>query len=125
MSIASILDFFNLIDRAEGAASRAKYKTLGWTFHIPRNCGYRGGDIEFFLLNFGVVIFERRVTSDEWIFSVKTRQARWAEYLLHRHGIPVTTQPFDPKNRFWGGRYPPGSQPGDGLKPNDRAWREG
>ncbi len=34
-------------------------------------------------------------------FRVKRRQARWAEYLLERAGVPVVSAPIDARNIQW------------------------
>lgn len=85
-----------------------------WTFWVPRNAGYRGIEIERLLTRHGVRIWGRGFLGDFLYFRVKKRQARWAEYLLWRAGIPVVSQPFNPRNQTYGEQYPPGSEPPGG-----------
>jgi hypothetical protein len=87
-----------------------------WTIYVPCNSGWRGIDIERLLRRYGVKIWDRAFTRDCITFRVKRRQANWAEYLLWRKGIPVCSRPFDPRNRIYGERYPPGSEPPTGGK---------
>lgn len=134
-NILDILDLFNLIDRVEGlvarfvhadwsgAASRSGASgvlselgrsALGansWTFHVPIDCGWTGAGIERFLAKYGVVIWGRRVTSGHLHFSVKHRQANWAEYLLLRQGIPLAGRTFNDRNPGYGEAHAPGDAP--------------
>lgn len=82
-----------------------------WTLYVPRNCGWRGIDIERLLRRHGVKIWGRGFTNEYLTFRVKRRQANWAEYLLWRRGIPVYSHPFNPRNRLYAERHAPGSEP--------------
>jgi len=124
--IADFLDCFNWIDRIDGFVSLLRNGGSQWTFQIPRDCGWTGGQIERFLSQYGVAMWGRRVKSDSLCFGVKRRQANWAEYLLRRRGIPVLNRSFNPLNEDYGEWYAPGSTPGDGRPPyrRDRSWLE-
>jgi hypothetical protein len=117
-----LLDAFNWIDRAQGvlmslrhARPRRRARQRGeagsWTFQIPRTAGWSGADIERFLNRYGIIVWGRRVTSQYLIFTVKRRQANWAEYLLLRRGIPVATQPYNSLNTAYGAAHAPGDAP--------------
>jgi hypothetical protein len=82
-----------------------------WHFCVPRNCGWSGIEMERLLRRHGVKIWDRDFTHDCLTFCVKRRQANWAEYLLRRRGIPVVSQPFNPRNAEYARRHAPGSEP--------------
>ncbi len=82
-----------------------------WTLSIQRNAGWSGLDAEELLRRHGVPVWGRWFIQDNLLFCVKKRQARWAEYLLMRRGIPVTSGPFDPRNVLYARRHAPGSEP--------------
>jgi hypothetical protein len=135
VGILDLMDALNWVDRVEGLISsfvhadwkgasrkrgrggiagelgRALTGGSSWSFHIPRASGWSGADIERFLSHYGIVIWGRRVTSEHFIFSVKERQANWAEYLLLRRGLPVSGRSYNPLNPVYGQRYAPGDQP--------------
>ena len=56
------------------------------------------------LKKYHVVVFGRRATSKHLIFSVKTAQAEYAEYLLLRYGAKVVSR-FNPKNAGWASKH--------------------
>jgi len=82
-----------------------------WRFHIPRQEGMSGYEIERMLARYGVSIWGRGFDADSIYFSVKQEQANWAEYLLKRRGITVVTMPYNPLNDLYPERHPPGSMP--------------
>ena len=82
-----------------------------WTIQVSRHCGWSGAQIEKLLGRYGVRVWGRGFNGDEIYFRVKERQARWAEYLLMRRGIPVTSPPYDPRNANYAERYTPGDEP--------------
>lgn len=110
MNWLDFMDLFNWIDRAEWLASALRYRDLGRTVRIEHADGQTGAGWEDLLKRYHVVIYGRRVTSKHLVFSVKTKQAKWAEYLLLRAGAPVVTR-FDGRNAAWaskhGGQLPP------------------
>ena len=81
------------------------------TIWVRRDTGFTGAEIESLLFRHGVRIWGRGFVDDEIYFRVKKRQARWAEYLLLRRGVPVTNSAFDPRNRKYAERYSPGDEP--------------
>ena len=125
--VADFLDWFNWVDRIDGLVCSLSSGGEGrWTFEIPRDHGWTGGQIERFLTHYGVSVWGRRVRSDSLCFSVKRRQANWAEYLLRRRGIPILNRSLNPLNEAYGEWYAPGSEPGDGSPRfgTGRSWRE-
>ncbi len=82
-----------------------------WTIFVHRRAGWSGVELEQFLRRYGVRIWGRGFSGDHFCFRVKQRQARWAEYLLLRRGIPVTSVPFDPRNLTSAERHAPGDEP--------------
>ncbi len=126
-----ILAHFDLIDWIEGIVSTFRYAdwkgayqrhgamgvmnecvasiagTNYWILSIQRNAGWSGIEAEALLRRHGVAIWGRWFTQDDLLFCVKKRQARWAEYLLSRRGIPVTSGPFDPRNLEYTERHTP------------------
>lgn len=85
-----------------------------WTLMVPQDSGWPGIEIERVLTRHGVRIWGRGFMGDCLYFRVKRRQARWAEYLLWRAGVPVVSRSFDPRNRDYPQRHPPGSEPTGG-----------
>ena len=56
---------------------------------IDRNCGVSGQQVEDMLKQHGVAVWGRGFTESTLTFHVKEQQARWTEYLLQRHNVPV------------------------------------
>ena len=82
-----------------------------WRFAVPRDAGLSGWEIEKMLAEYGVSIWGRWFDSDNLYFNVKQEQANWAEYLLRRRGVAVTTALYNPLNDLYPDRHPPGSMP--------------
>jgi hypothetical protein len=130
-----VLARFDLIDRIEGVISNflnADWKgAIGesgfagiaaelartlvganrWRIYISREGDWSGREAERFLRRYGVVVWDRGFTGPDIYFSVKERQANWAEYLLLRRGIPVSGRLYDPKNTIYAQQHAPGDQP--------------
>jgi hypothetical protein len=81
------------------------------TICVSRYSHWRGIDIERLLYRHGVKVWDRGIAGDELYFCVKRRQVKWAEYLLLRAGVPVTSVLNEPRNAEWAASYPPGSEP--------------
>lgn len=129
------MDMFNLIDRIEGLLARfsnADYAgaakrsggigvaaeltrsalgTNSWTFRVRNDTEWTGDDIERYLRRYGVMIWGRRVTGRHLIFSVKERQANWAEYLMMRRGILLEGRTFNRLNEEYRKAHAPGDSP--------------
>lgn len=71
-----------------------------WTFFIPYDKALQNGrnalDIENLLRQNGVKTWGRQITGGDLFFSVNLEQARWAEYLLLRAGIPLSETSMGP-----------------------------
>ena len=139
MDLLDIPAYFDLIDRIEGAVST--FLNADWqgarqrngasgvvsefaacltsrnapTIRVSRYSHWRGIDVERLLKRHGVKIWDRGIAGDDFYFCVKQRQVKWAEYLLLRAGVPVTSALVDPRNLQYAQKYAPGSEP-----PNQR-----
>jgi hypothetical protein len=135
MDFLDIPEYFDPINRIEGMAST--FLNADWegayhrggvagviaefvacltshnapTIRVSRYSHWRGIDIERLLKRHGVKVWDRGIAGDDLYFCVKRRQAKWAEYLLLRAGVPVTSVLNEPRNLAWTARYPPGSEP--------------
>ncbi len=94
-----------------GEFARSLVGANRWRFWVPRDAGWSGIEIERFLRRYGVVVWDRGFVGNDYYFSVKARQANWAEYLLLRRGIPITGSLFNPANRAYGEQRAPGDAP--------------
>ena len=73
---------------------------------------FTGVEVETLLHQYGIRIWGREMTNpDERAFLVKRRQAVWAEYILCRAGIPLTSPLLDPRNARYRQQHAPGSMP--------------
>jgi len=59
------------------------------TFLIPENCGWSGRQIEHMLRSHGIKTWGLMIIDRKLRITVRLAQARWAQYLLDREGIPV------------------------------------
>lgn len=75
------------------------------TIRISRKTSPPGIDIERLLNRYGVKVWDRGASGAELYFCVKRRQVKWAEYVLLRAGIPVTSSPAEPRNSEWAAQY--------------------
>lgn len=81
------------------------------TIRVARHSPWRGIDVEMLLKRHGVKVWDRGIAGDDLYFCVKRRQVEWAEYLLLRAGVPVTSVLNEPRNLEWTEDYAPGSEP--------------
>jgi hypothetical protein len=135
MDPLDIFEYFDPINRIEGAVST--FLNADWlgafdrdgvlgllselidsitsqnapTICVARESPWRGIDIERLLDRYGVKVWDRGLAGDDLYFCVKRRQVRWAEYVLLRAGVPVTSVLNEPRNREYAERYPPGYLP--------------
>jgi hypothetical protein len=61
------------------------------TFLIPEACGWSGRQIERLLKGNGIRVWGLMIVNRTIMLTVRQAQARWAQYLLDRDGIPVET----------------------------------
>lgn len=120
MSIGETLeDIFGALNIGEallGLFWSAVYRDSGHEFQIQR--ADKGGamsfpDIERILGERGVKTYWYGYSGSKLTFRVKVRQAKWAEYVLLRAGVPLLNPAFDHRNATWaaqhkhGGKLPP------------------
>ena len=82
MNWLNILDAFNVGARIERWIGSAVKRDAGHKITLPRTGQMSGRDAEKLLKRRGVAVWGGRTTSDKFVFYVKRRQARWAEYIL-------------------------------------------
>jgi len=106
MKILSIIDAFNVIARADGILhgalnfrhSKGGKRKLTWEpglteFRVSRVGQHSGADCDRMLARYYIDAHAKRVTSDEFIFSVPSHKAQWAAYILARGGVNTTQAP--------------------------------
>jgi hypothetical protein len=62
------------------------------TFLIPEECGWSGHQIKQMLTGHGIRVWGLMFHGHTLLLSVRNTQARWAEYLLTHHGIPLLNE---------------------------------
>ena len=67
-------------------------------FSFSRRTEWRGIDIERLLRRHGIRLWERSLDSKDLYFNVKAGQARFAEYVMLRAGVPLTSEWVDPRH---------------------------
>lgn len=73
---------------------------------------FTGVEVELLLRQYGIRIWGREMTNpNERAFLVKRRQAVWAEYILCRAGVPLTSPLLDPRNARYRQQHAPDSMP--------------
>lgn len=134
-AIVDAIAALDMIDRIEGVVSgflnadwRGAYSRGGaaglvaelgrtatgsnrWRFSVPRDCEWNGAEVERFLRHYGVAVWDRGFDANDLHFSVKKRQANWAEYLLLRRGVPLSGPLFNAQNAVYGAHHAPGDRP--------------
>ena len=60
-----------------------------FTFLVPDDCGWSPRDIRRLLRDYGVRAWGLMVVNRTILLTVRRAQARWAEYLLCRAGVPI------------------------------------
>jgi hypothetical protein len=133
--LLELLAYFDLIDPIEGLLSTFRYADWQAAYQrrgiyglcdeffasiLARNCStiwvlrrtdWSGAQIETLLMRHGVRIWGRGFRGNRIFFRVKKRQVRWAEYLLLRAGVIITSAIVDPRNLRYAESYLPGSEP--------------
>ena len=122
------------IDRAEGLISAVRYgdwkrasatgpagyaieffrSTTGLNcarFSIPAKGNHNLVEVEKLLRRYGIPVFGRTYDAGHMYFSVKKRQARWAEYIMLNAGVELANPTFDRRNPGYVGRHGPGWMP--------------
>lgn len=89
-------------------------------FTFSRHGDFTGMEVEYLLRQYGIRCWGREMDDpDELAVLVKQKQAIWAEYILCRAGVPLTSQLLDLRNAEYGQRHtgtmpPPWTQRGIG-----------
>lgn len=81
----------NIVADIEDLVNRVLRRDAGWVIRIPRSYNRRGIEIVSMWNRYHVASWAYRIDSTHLIYTVKRRQARWAEYLLCRMGCPPET----------------------------------
>ncbi len=138
---SSLMDLFddlcgplNLIDRLEGLLMALRYGdyrhagkngVLGYAgevassltgantfrFALLRSGPHSLNEVEALLKRYGVPIVGRTHDATCMYFSVKRRQARWAEYVMLQAGVELANAAFDNRNPGYVGTHAPGYMP--------------
>lgn len=104
----------NLINRLEGLVRLGYYQDSGVRFALLRLD--KGGthtlpEVRSLLHRYGIVLFGCTHDAQCIYFTVKKRQATWAEYLLLHAGVELKNPPVDPRNAHHVANHPPGWMP--------------
>jgi hypothetical protein len=59
------------------------------TFFVEAKSGWSANEIDRLLRSRGVHVWGELIVADEIMFTVRQAQARWAQYLLERAGVPI------------------------------------
>lgn len=140
MDILDIARYFDPIDRIEGAIStflnadwRRAWRRAGLlgvasemvacltsrnapTLRVRRGCGWNGQMVEGLLGRYGVKVWDRGASGEELYFCVKRRQVKWAEYVLNRAGVVLTSKAYEPRNAEWAEQHNGAAIPAWGNK---------
>ena len=119
MNIMDLLDDLvfgplNLIDRFEGLLKAVLYRDAGYRMAIPRldkGGRYSLSEVQQTLRQYGVATYGHTHDARSMHFSVKKRQARWAEYILLHAGVELTSPTFDERNPGYVTQHEPGYMP--------------
>ncbi|MEM7533965.1 MAG: hypothetical protein AAF639_17410 [Chloroflexota bacterium] len=87
-----------MINSLDGWFGRTQHGPMH-RFTISREGDFNGYDIEQLMQKYGIRIWGREMDGDtELAFLVKETQAVWAEYLMCRSGIPLTSPLLEPRH---------------------------
>jgi hypothetical protein len=78
---------------------RALTGMSAWPFFVPADRGWHPSSIRPILHTYGIPTWGWGQQGSEYFFQVKLRQANWAQYLLHQHGVPLSGQLLDEGRR--------------------------
>jgi hypothetical protein len=94
-----ILRFFpEIVNPVDGLYARVVHGSMH-RFSFATGAGVSGHQVEKMLRTYGIRIWGREMENpEERAFLVKQSQAKWAEYLLCRAGVPLTCPLLDPRN---------------------------
>ena len=103
MSITELFNFLvpDVIKGIDDAVAVSRYGR-GVMLTWERGQGFSGADVEQLLRRYGVRVYARKHATkagDDFGVTVTTGQARWAENILRRAGVPLTSPLVDESNR--------------------------
>ena len=86
-----ILEFGTVFDWISPLIAAVQDITNGpsHTFMMHENCGWSGRAIANTLRRHGVKTWGHMIVNHSIMITVRRKQARWAQYLLEREGIPI------------------------------------
>ena len=108
-NIAGSLNYF---DRIAGLFWSVVYRDTGHRFKImyeDKGGEHTRGEIQKILAKYHIPTYSQGFDSDFLYFRVKSRQAKWADYLMRRAGVEIVGEPL-------------GTDPGVGPLP--KAWAD-
>lgn len=104
---------FDLLNPLDGLLARARHGQMH-RFTWPQSSDFTGIEVESILQRYGIPCWGRQVSlnpGDDYGLLVKASQAVWAEHLLCKAGVPLSSQLLDPRNAAYaeraGGTMPP------------------
>jgi hypothetical protein len=100
----------DIINWLDGMIGRAMHGPMH-QFTFSRKGDYSGVEVEIILRQYGIRVWGREADADEIGILVKRKQAVWAEYLLCRAGVPLTSELLDPRNAAYRQRHAHGAMP--------------
>lgn len=107
---------FHRTEIKRGGLPRAKAiaQTLtlqnGRVLYFKRGQGVSGIQVERLLKRYHMPIWGRWFSKTELMFTVPKWQARWAEYIMRRAGVPVLSV-VDPQNVDWAAQHAQAPKP--------------
>jgi len=110
-----LMGAFNLIDLVRGVLMSIRYRDLNpHRITIPHPEGdfwermegafWNGNMVRDLLVEYGVRVFWFGFNGKEVYWHITNRQARWAEYICLRAGVPLQTT-YDFRNVTWAARH--------------------
>ena len=97
---------FDWINPLDGLLGRTTHGTMH-RFSFDGKGQFSGRDVEMLLRQYGIHIWGRKIGENgERSFLVKKTQAKWAEYIMYRAGIPLTCPVLDQRNLQYAQNHP-------------------
>ena len=91
----------DLLNPIDGLMGRMTQGTMH-RFEFAARGDYSGADVEMLLRQYGIPIWGREMEDPGCLaFQVRESQADWAEYLLCRAGVPLTSPLRNPAHARW------------------------
>lgn len=129
LDMIAAMDVFDQLDRLIGGLAHFHRRALkrggvhhaqaiaqtllfanGRVLQIKRSAIWSGKEVEDLLKRYHIAIWGRWFSKLELEFAVPKWQARWAEYIMRRAGVPVTSV-VDPHNSRWAAQYTQAPKP--------------